>query len=508
MSRQDEFVKERLKKIEELRKIGINPYPYSYEKSDNAANLQKEHEKLKPEKEMKVKVKIAGRLMTVRDLGKIAFAVLQDGTGKIQIVLQEKGTPESVREIFKKYIDSGDFVGIEGLVFRTTRGELSILVKKIELLSKSILPLPDKWQGIQDKEERYRKRYLDLMMSPEVKQVFLKRSKIISLIREFLNKKEFLEVETPILQPIYGGTNAQPFSTHLNALDMKVYLRLAPELYLKRLVVGGIEKVYEIGRNFRNEGIDYMHNPEFTMLEFYEAYADYNKMMETTEELYKFIAKELNGGYSLEFKGRKIDLKGRWPKLTMTDSIKKKLKIDVEKMSLQALEEFVKDKKIEFRGTPSKGILINAIFEKLVASSLDGPIWIIDYPKEISPLSKPHRSKSGFVERFECYISGREIGDGWSEIIDPVDQKERFEREQKAMRDGNKEAHPMDQDFITALEYGMPVLGGIGIGIDRLVMFFTNSESIRDVILFPFMRQTNNEVERKEEKDGRINSKK
>lgn len=493
MGRQDEIVKERLKKIAELKKQGINPYPYSFDKKENAAELQEKHKSLKNEAKAKGATSFAGRLMTFRDMGKIAFGAVQDFSGKIQIVLQEEETPDEIISLFKKYVDSGDFIGVEGSIFRTKRGELSILVKKAELLSKSILPLPDKWHGIEDKEERYRKRYIDLIINPDVKQTFLKRSKIVGLIRRFLNDREFIEVETPMLQPIYGGTNAKPFSTHLNALDMKVYLRVAPELYLKRLVVGGFEKVYEMNRNFRNEGIDFMHNPEFTMIEWYEAYADYNTMMDTAEELYKYIAKELTGGYTLEFKGRKIDLKGKWPRICMTDAIKEKVKIDVLKMSLEELREFAEQNKVDFRGAPTEGILINAVFEKLVANSLDGPVWIIDYPKEVSPLAKPHRSKEGFVERFECYISGKEIGDGWSEIIDPIDQRQRFEREQAAMRAGSEDAHPMDEDFINALEQGMPVLGGIGIGIDRLVMFFTNSESIRDVILFPFMRPQKNE---------------
>jgi lysyl-tRNA synthetase class 2 len=500
MARQDEIVRERLKKIEGLKKEGINPYPYSFNKKKSAAELQAEYRPLKNEAKTKETTSFAGRLMTFRDMGKIAFGVVQDFSGSIQVVLQEGETSSELISFFKKYVDIGDFVGVEGPIFRTKRGELSIIIKKAEILSKAILPLPDKWYGLEDKEERYRKRYLDLIINPEVRETFVKRSKIISLIRKFLDGRGFTEVETPMLQPIYGGTNAKPFSTHLNALDMKVYLRIAPELYLKRLVVGGFEKVYEMNRNFRNEGIDFMHNPEFTMIEWYEAYADYNKMMDAAEELYKYIAKELTGNYVLEFKGRKIDMKGKWPRICMTDAIKKKVKIDVLKMSVQELEEFAEEKKVEFRGEPSRGILINAIFEKLVTESLDGPVWVIDYPKEVSPLAKPHRTKEGFVERFECYVSGKEIGDGWSEIIDPLDQRQRFEREQAAMRAGDEAAHPMDENFINALEQGMPVLGGIGIGIDRLVMFFTNSESIRDVILFPFMKPLKNEKGEKEKK--------
>jgi len=488
MARQDEIVRERLKKIEEMKKEGINPYPYFFDKKESAAELQEKYSTLKNEAKAKGTASTAGRLMLFRNIGKIAFGVLQDFSGKIQIVIQEKETSEEVISLFRKYVDTGDFVGVEGPVFRTKRGELSVMVKKAEILSKAIAPLPDKWHGIEDKEERYRRRYIDLIMNADVKKTFMMRSRIVSLIRKFLDDRGFIEVETPMLQPLYGGTNAKPFSTHLNALDMKVYLRVAPELYLKRLVVGGFEKVYEMNRNFRNEGIDFMHNPEFTMIEWYEAYADYNKIMDRAEDLYKYIAKELTGGYVIEFRGRKIDIEGKWPRVCMTDAIKGKARIDVLKMSAQELEKFAEKNNVEFRGIPSKGLLINAIFEKLVTPKLDGPIWIIDYPKEVSPLSKPHRSKEGFVERFECYISGEEIGDGWSEITDPIEQRSRFEKEQEAMRAGAEGTHPMDNEFINALEQGMPVLGGIGIGIDRLVMFFTNSDSIRDVILFPFMK--------------------
>jgi lysyl-tRNA synthetase class 2 len=497
MGRAEQITKERLRKVEELKKQGINPYPYNYTKKNNSKELQEKYEKLGKDRGKKDKVSVAGRLLIVRDIGKIIFGKLRDSSGDIQILLQDKKTPEPVLGFFKKYIDSGDFVGVEGTVYRTKRGELSVVVTKIELLSKAILPLPEKWHGLTDKEERYRKRYLDLIMNPEVREVFGKRSRIISLIRKFLDDKGFIEVETPALQPIYGGTNAKPFKTHLNVLDMNVYLRVAPELYLKRLVVGGFEKVYEICKNFRNEGIDYMHNPEFTMIEWYEAYADYNTMMDNAEEMYKFIAKELTGGYIVEFMGRKINLRGKWERMIMTEAIKKHVKIDVEKMSVSELGEFIEENKIEYRGEKNKGILINAVFEKLVTEKLDGPVWIIDYPKEVSPLAKPHRDKEGYVERFECYVGGKEIGDGWSEIINPADQKQRFEREQASLRAGNDEAMPMDKDFINSLEYGMPVLGGIGIGIDRLVMFFCNQNSIREVIFFPFMKPSSGEKEDK-----------
>ncbi len=487
MQDENNLIQERLRKLAALKEKGINPYAYRYDKKDDAGSLQEEFKKLKKEETTKNKAKVAGRIMILRRMGKVTFADLKDASGKIQLYFKQDDIGKDKYKLLK-LLDIGDFIGVEGTIFKTRTGELTVNVKNFEVLSKALRPLPEKFHGLKDNEIRYRQRYLDLIMNPEVKEIFLKRTKIIDLIRTFLNNRKFIEVQTPALQPLYGGTNAKPFETHLNVLNMKVYLRLAPELYLKRLVVGGFDKVYEICKNFRNEGIDYMHNPEFTMIEWYEAYADYHKMMDTAEELYKFIAKELNGTSIVEFKGRKIDLKGEWPRISMADMIKKIVKINVEKMTESELKEFVEKNNIEFRGNPSKGIYTNAIFEKMVTEKLDGPIWIIDYPKEVSPLAKPHRIKEGYVERFECYVGGEEIGDGWSEIINPIEQRSRFEGEQKSMQAGNDEAHPMDNDFIEALEYGMPVLGGIGIGIDRLVMFFTNQESIRDVILFPFMK--------------------
>ena len=487
MSRKNQIINERKKKLDELGKIA-NPYPYKFEVKNFSDEIKKEFNKLKNDEITNKIVSVAGRVMIIRNLGKLIFATIQDENGRLQLVFQNEKTNKESFDIFKKYIDIGDFIGCNGSVMKTRAGEISVLVRNCEILSKSLLPLPEKWHGLKDEEERYRKRYLDLLMNPEIKEVFKKRTEITGLIREFLSKKGFVEVETPILQPLYGGTNARPFSTHLNALDMKLYLRLAPELYLKRLVIGGFNKVYEIGKNFRNEGIDYLHNPEFTMVEWYEAYADYNKIMDTAEELYKFIAKKLNNSYNIKFRDREINLNGKWPRIKMIDAIKKHLKIDVLKMSEKKLKDFVEKNNVEYRGEANKGILINAIFEKLVTERLDGPVWIIDYPKEVSPLAKPHRKDKDFVERFECYISGKEIGDGWSEINNPIEQRDRFEKEQKSMKKGNTEAHPLDEDFLQALEYGMPICGGIGIGIDRLVMFFTNQPSIKDVILFPFMR--------------------
>jgi len=486
MPTEQELIDERKKKREELLNKGINPYPYTYDRTSTAQELQETHAGLKPDESTGSTASIAGRLVSLRRIGKLTFGKLQDETGKIQV--QWKRDELDNYDLLKLY-DVGDWIGVEGELITTRTGELTVKTRSFQMLGKSLRPLPEKWHGLKDIEQRYRKRYLDLIINPEVKDVFVKRAQIIQAIRDYLDKREFVEVETPVLQSLYGGTNAEPFKTHLNALKQDMYLRIAPELYLKRLVVGGFLKVYEIAKNFRNESADSTHNPEFTMLEFYEAFTDYHGMMQTAEDMYKHIAKTVFGSLKVKQNNREIDLSGRWPKLCMTDAIKEQLRIDVDAMSLEELQHYAEKHKLETIGTASKGLLAFTIFDKLVAEKLEGPVWIIDYPKEISPLAKPHRTKPGYVERFECYIAGREVGDGWSEIIDPIEQRERFENEQKQMRAGNKEAHPLDLDFIESMEYGMPVLGGIGIGIDRLVMFFTNQDSIRDVLLFPFMRK-------------------
>ena len=349
MGREELIVGERLKKLEALKASGIDPYPYSYDKKDDASALQAKYVKLKPEAKAKYKAKIAGRLLNVRDLGKIAFGVLQDGNGKIQVVLQDDETPKKSREFFKKYIDSGDYIGVEGEVFRTKRGELSILVDKVELLSKSILPLPEKWHGLQDKEERYRKRYLDLVMNPEVKEVFVKREKIIDSIREFLKSRGFIEVDTPYLQTVYGGAAARPFKTHLNALNIDLFLAISPELHLKRLTVGGMDRVFTIARNFRNEGIDKWHNPEFTELELYQAYADYNDMMKITEDMYEYSCKKVLGTTKVKIGEVVLDFKAPWKRMTMAEAIKKYAGIDVLKMDAGELAEFADEKRVEYK---------------------------------------------------------------------------------------------------------------------------------------------------------------
>jgi len=468
---------------EKLIEAGINPYPYKFKKTTQAQELQKKHEKLKPGQEKNDSNAIAGRATAIRNLGKMAFADITDETGKIQAVFK-KGQTKSF-EIINK-LDIGDFIGVKGTPFRTQRGELSILAKQFELLSKSIMPLPDKWHGLKDVEIRYRNRALDLIMQPENKQIFKKRSQIIDALREFLKNKGFLEVETPLLQPVYGGANAEPFKTHANAWDTDFYLSISPELYLKRLLVGGYEKVFTICKNFRNEDVDKTHNPEFTMTEFYQAYADYEDMMKLTEQLFEYVAKKTLGTTKIEYQGKKIELKAPWKRMTMAQAIKKHSGIDVETASE---EEMLKE--IEKRGKafdkPKKwGWIVNELFEAVAEDKLLQPTFITDHPKETTPLCKEKRGDPRLVERFEPYINSWEVGNGYSELNDPIKQRKLFEEQEKETK--LKEKHPKDNAFIDALEYGMPPAGGMGIGIDRMVILMTNQPTIKDVILFPQLR--------------------
>ena len=487
MTREEQIIKERERKLSELKKQGINHYPYKFEKKNSCQELQEKYSKLGSEKNTKDKVKIAGRLMVVRNMGKISFATLQDYTGKIQIVLQEKETPEKTRVFFKKFIDSGDIVGVEGTIFRTKRGELSILVSKIELLAKAIKPLPDKWHGLKDKEERYRKRYLDLIIDPKIREIFLKRQKIIDAFREFLSKKGFIEVDTPILQPIYGGTSARPFITELNSLKMKTYLRISNELYLKRLIVGGYEKIFEFSKDFRNEGIDSTHNPEFLQMETMWAYADYKDNMDFTEEMFEFIVKKVCGTTKINYQGKGIDFKRPWKRMSMVEAIKKIAKIDVGKMSDEQLKKKLKElgSKLEFF---RRGYAIEEIFSIMVEPHLIEPTIIYDYPTETCGLAKPKKENSEFAERFEPFINGWELGNAYSELNDPK-VLEQYWKEQEKLLKKDSEAQRLDKDFLNALKVGMPPTSGVGIGVDRLVMLLTDSPSIRDVIAFPFMRE-------------------
>jgi len=483
-------IRDRYRKLEEIKKLKINPYPYKFEQKNHASEILEKYKKLKPAEHTKDKMVVAGRLMTTRKMGRISFAHLQDESGKMQLLFKE----ENGKDIYSLFnlLDTGDFIGAEGVVFTTKTGEITIEVQKLTLLCKSLYPLPEKYHGIQDPELKYRKRYLDLIMDPEKKKIFMMRSKIVSAIREFLDKKGFVEVETPILQTIYGGANAKPFTTHHNALDFDLYLKISPELYLKRLIVGGFEKVYDMGKNFRNEGMDKTHNPEFTMLEFYQAYADYNDMMDLFEELYIFVAKKILGKTQLEYQGRKIDLKAPWKRMPMIDAIREHAKIDVTKYSDKEIKDFVNTYSLQIEGDLTRGAIISALFEELVEDKLIQPIFIIDHPKETSPLTKVHRKNPALIERFEPFINGWEVGNAYSELNDPIDQKERLREQAEQLRAGFEEAQPMDEDFMRAIEYGMPPTGGVGVGIDRMVMLFTNSATIRDVILFPTMKPEKN----------------
>ncbi|MEM2956023.1 MAG: lysine--tRNA ligase [Candidatus Pacearchaeota archaeon] len=486
MAREEEMIKERMKKIDELRKLKVNPYPYSYDKKNNASELQSRYTKLKPEEKTKDIVKVAGRVMSIRLMGKINFASLQDASGRIQIIVEEGTAGKKLVEFFSKYVDSGDFIGVEGTILRTKRGELSVNVEKIEILSKAILPLPEKWHGLQDIEERYRKRYIDLFMNPDVKKVFETRTKIIQAVREFLNLKGFIEVETPLLQPVYGGANARPFITHLHELDLDMYLAISPELYLKRLIVGGFEKVYTICKNFRNESIDRSHNPEFTMLECYQAYADYEDMMNLYEEIFEYVLKKLRMKNEIVYQDKKLNFKRPWSRITVYDGLKKH-GIDVKKMSEKELFKRCKELKLDVDVKMPKGILIAELSKALVEPELIQPTHLIDHTKETTSLCKLKRNNPELIERSEPFIYGMEIGNIYSELNDPLLQKKLFEEQEKIMKKRGI-VHPVDKDFLNALEYGMPPCGGLGLGIDRMVMILTNSASIRDVILFPFMK--------------------
>ncbi|MFA4953475.1 MAG: lysine--tRNA ligase [Candidatus Pacearchaeota archaeon] len=484
MGREEQIIQERIKKLGEIRKQGINPYPHKFDKKQEVKDCLKSLGK---------KVKTAGRIMTKRDLGKIIFCDLQDQSGKIQIVLQQGETPEKVKKLFK-LVDVGDFVGVEGKVFKTKTKQISILMKKIEILSKAIKPLPEKWHGLQDKEERYRKRYLDLIMSPEIKPVFEKREKAIDAIRELLKKKGFSEVDTPYLQTIYGGASAAPFKTHLNALDIDLYLAISPELYLKRLIVGGYDKVFTIARNFRNEGIDRWHNPEFTMMEIYQAYADYNDMMDLFEEIFEYVFKKVNRGTKIKFRGKEVDFKRPWKRITMAECIKKHVKINVEKMSEKEILNFIDKNNLQIKNR-TWGFAVQEIFEHFCEDKIEQPTFILNHPMETTPLCKTHR-KDKFcrtIERFEPFCMGAELGNAYSELNDPILQRRLLEEQQKLLNKGDEEANPFDEDFVNAIEIGMPPTGGLGLGIDRMIMLLTGQDSIRDILLFPFMRREKEE---------------
>jgi lysyl-tRNA synthetase, class II len=483
-----EALEKKLGKIKSLREEGKNVYETRFEKNSNITDIKVKFSCLKAGEKNDEFFRIAGRLMGFRKHGRATFADIKDFTDKIQLYISQKEIGEERYEEFLN-LDIGDWIGIEGSVFVTHSGELSINVIGFILLSKTVRILPEKWHGLKDKELRYRQRYLDFIMNPEVKEVFLTRIKIIDSIRVFLNKEGFKEVETPMLQLIPGGATARPFITHHNALDIDLYLRIAPELYLKRLIIGGFEKVFEINRNFRNEGISYRHNPEFTMLEFYQAYADYNDMMELTENLVKYVSRQSIGRLTVSYRNNEINLDGDWKRFTMIDAIHKigGVKVSFDN-TIGELLSIAEKFDIKIDKDAGKGKIINEIFESLVGPELIQPTFIKDYPIEISPLAKRHPENSDLSERFELFIGGEEVANAFSELIDPEEQFERFKNQVKSKFEEERITGKIDIDFLKALEYGMPPTGGEGIGIDRLVMLLTGSSSIRDVILFPLLK--------------------
>ncbi len=486
-----EQVRVRFEKLNKLREKKDNPYKNGIRPSALAADLHREYDGNTKEQleEMKKHASVAGRILAIRTFGKAAFVTLKDRTGLIQLFVQKDKVGEEAYAAFKE-LDMGDIVFSEGGVFKTKTGELSIHCEVLTLVTKSLQPLPEKFHGISDVEIKYRQRYLDLIVTEETRDTFRKRFKIVEEVRRYFIEKDFMEVETPMMHPIVGGANARPFVTHHNTLDMDLYLRIAPELYLKRLVVGGFERVFEINRNFRNEGISIKHNPEFTMLEFYQSYATYEDLMVLTEELFQRLGDRVLGSRKLDYQGTAIDLDGQWTRLSFEDAILKHSTFkDRDKLrDRKALLDYGKSKGFSMRPQASIGDLQAVIFDEEVEAHLIQPTFITLYPYDISPLSRKNEKDPYLVDRFELFIFGREMANAFSELNDPVDQKERFQAQVEAKNAGNEEACDMDEDYVRALEYGMPPAAGEGIGIDRLVMLFTNSPSIRDVILFPQMR--------------------
>ncbi|MCA1203642.1 lysine--tRNA ligase [Priestia flexa] len=480
----------RREKMNNLREQGMDPFGKRFERTHTSQEIIDAYEELTKEalEENEVSVSLAGRIMTKRGKGKAGFAHVQDLTGQIQLYVRKDSVGDEQYEIFKT-VDIGDHVGVQGVLFKTKVGELSIKVKDFTLLSKALRPLPDKYHGLKDIEQRYRQRYLDLITNPESKQTFILRSRIIQSMRRYLDNNGYLEVETPMMHSIAGGASARPFVTHHNALDMELYMRIAIELHLKRLIVGGLEKVYEIGRVFRNEGVSTRHNPEFTMIELYEAYADYKDIMALTENLIAHIAQEVLGTTKIQYGEYEVDLTPEWTRLHMVDAIKQYTGVDFWKeTSVEEARALAKEHNVEITEHMLYGHIVNEFFEQKVEEQLIQPTFIYGHPVEISPLAKKNEDDPRFTDRFELFIVAREHANAFTELNDPIDQRERFEAQLKEKEQGNDEAHEMDDDFIEALEYGMPPTGGLGIGIDRLVMLLTNAPSIRDVLLFPQMR--------------------
>lgn len=497
LSEQEEIRRE---KLHQLQAMDVNPYPYAFDITSDSKTIKSNESLIVEDTSKAERVAVAGRIMTRRVMGKAAFFNLQDDKGTIQIYIRRDDVgEENYNTIFKKLVDLGDIVGIKGFVFRTQMGEITVHAEHFELLSKSIRPMPIAkeveedgkkvtYDAFADRELRYRMRYVDLIVNPEVREVFRKRSKMVQLMRMFMMDEGYLEVETPILQPIYGGASARPFVTHHNTLDMTLYLRVANELYLKRLIVGGYNGVFEFSKDFRNEGMSRFHNPEFTQVELYVAYKDYNWMMDFVEAMLEHVALQLHGTTKVQVSENIIDFKRPWPRVPMLEAIKNETGVDLSGLSLEEMAKAAKSVGVHVDATMGKGKIIDEIFGEHVEHKLIQPTFITDYPVEMSPLAKKHRSKEGLVERFEAICNGKEIANAFSELNDPIDQRERFEEQVRLREKGDDEAMALDEDFLRALEYGMPPTAGLGIGIDRLAMIMTNQDSIRDVLFFPHMR--------------------
>ncbi|WP_029421913.1 lysine--tRNA ligase [Alicyclobacillus macrosporangiidus] len=481
----------RINKLRELESRGIDPFGHRYEVTHHAADIlafgaDKSKEELD---EIGLRVRIAGRMMVRRGHGKATFAVLQDRTGSIQIYAKYDVLGKDMYEVFQ-LLDLGDFLGVEGPVFRTNRGEITVLAESITVLAKSLRPLPEKWHGLKDVERRYRQRYLDLIVNPDVRETFIARSKIVQAMRRFLDDRGFLEVETPTLHTVASGAHARPFVTHHNALDMTLHLRIALELHLKRLIIGGLERVYEIGRVYRNEGVSTRHNPEFTMLELYQAYADFHDIMDLTEDMIRYIAQEVNGTLEIPYGDEVVHLDGPWARRHMVDLIREHTGVDFWGVhSTEEARALAAAHGVNITPGMEYGHIVNEFFEQKVEDKLIQPTFVYGHPVEVSPLARKNAQDPRFTDRFELFIVGREHGNAFTELNDPIDQRQRFEQQAREKAAGNDEALEIDEDFLTAMEHGMPPTGGLGIGVDRLVMLLTNQPSIRDVLLFPLMRE-------------------
>ncbi len=472
----------RKEKVEKLKAMGINPYPFSYKRTHYSAEIKEKFGEIENKD-----VKICGRIKTRRMHGKAGFVDVEDGKGKIQVYFKSDLLNEKYEIV--KLLDLGDFIGVSGNVFKTHTGEITVLAKEITLLSKSLRPLPEKWHGLKDIEMKYRYRHLDLISDEKTRERFTKRTKILNLIRNFFINEGFIEVETPILQPVYGGALAKPFKTMYNVLKREYYLRIANELYLKRLIIGGMEKVFEMGKMFRNEGLDRFHNPEFTNLEAYWAYADYYDMMELVERLFSYLLKELFGTNKITFQGEEIIFKEKWERVGYFDILKEETGVDFLPLDFEESQKKARELEVNIENKFTKGKILDAVFDKFVKPHLLNPIFIVDYPIDVSPLAKKHRDKEGVVERFEPFVGRIEIGNAYSELNDPEEQRERFLNQLELRKKGDFETESFDEDFINAMSYGMPPTGGLGLGIDRIVMLLLDCDSIRDVILFPQLKE-------------------